>query len=183
MTDHKSAFRISGKKRSVLLVEDEPINQEMMKAILADSYDVAVAGTGEEALSVLGASPDAFSIVLLDLNLPGKGGYFLDSTSVQFSVNNACADLDMTNEFMRFLITKTELNRMASVKRLITPSKDLSFDLVYAPIGAAAPELVVSPTALGIEDPLAVQIRLAAFRVGTGELTIDEAVAQYGTLK
>ena len=112
-----------------------------------------------------------------------KGGYFLDSTSVQFSVNNACADLDMTNEFMRFLITKTELNRMASVKRLITPSKDLSFDLVYAPIGAAAPELVVSPTALGIEDPLAVQIRLAAFRVGTKELTIDEAVAQYGTLK
>ena len=74
MTDHKSAFRISGKKRSVLLVEDEPINQEMMKAILADSYDVAVAGTGEEALSVLGASPDAFSIVLLDLNLPGMGG-------------------------------------------------------------------------------------------------------------
>ena len=120
---------------------------------------------------------------MLDLNLPGKGGYFLDSPSVQFSVNNACADLDMTNEFMRFLITKTELNRMASVKRLITPSKDLSFDLVYAPIGAAAPELVVSPTALGIKDPLAVQIRLAAFRVGTGELTIDEAVAQYGTLK
>ena len=82
-----------------------------------------------------------------------------------------------------YLPLREELNRMASVKRLITPSKDLSFDLVYAPIGAAAPELVVSPTALGIEDPLAVQIRLAAFRVGTGELTIDEAVAQYGTLK
>ncbi len=42
MTENKSAFRISRKKRSVLLVEDEPINQEMMKAILADSYDVAV---------------------------------------------------------------------------------------------------------------------------------------------
>ena len=72
MTDHKSAFRISGKKRSVLLVEDEPINQEMMKAILADSYDVAVAGIGEEALSVLGASPDAFSTFCLTLICPGR---------------------------------------------------------------------------------------------------------------
>lgn len=74
MTETKSAFRISEKKRSVLLVEDEPINQEMMKAILADSYDVLVAGTGEEAWSVLSASRDTLSIVLLDLNLPGIGG-------------------------------------------------------------------------------------------------------------
>lgn len=112
-----------------------------------------------------------------------KGGYFLDSPSVQFSVNSACDNLDMTNEFMRFLISNTELNQMASVKRLITPTKDLSFDKVYAPIGSVASELIISPTALGIEDTLAVQIRLASFKVGTGALTIDEAVAGYGTLE
>lgn len=112
-----------------------------------------------------------------------KGGYFIDTPSVQFSVNKSCNDLDMTNEFMRFLISKTELNQMASVKRLITSSTDISFDNVYAPIGAAAPELVIYPSALGIEDPLAVQVRLASYRVGTGVLTIDEAVAKYGSLE
>ena len=71
---------------------------------------------------------------------------------------------------------------MASVKRLITPTIDLSFDKVYAPIGKVAQDLVISPTALGIEDTLAVQIRLASYRVGTKALTIDEAVAQYGSL-
>ncbi|SDB58474.1 hypothetical protein SAMN02910317_03066 [Ruminococcaceae bacterium FB2012] len=72
---------------------------------------------------------------------------------------------------------------MASVKRLITPSKDLSFDKVYAPISEAASELIISPAELGIEDTLAVQIRLASYQVGTGALTIDEAVAKYGSLK
>lgn len=142
-----------------------------------------VSGTKKRESRSEAFTANPFTYTFAPIPTTDKGGYFLDCPSVQFSVNNACADLDMTNEFMRFLITKTELNQMASVKRLITPSKDLSFDHVYAPIGAVAPELVVSPTVLGIEDTLAVQIRLAAFRVGTGELTIDEAVAQYGTLK
>ena len=74
MADSKPVFRLSGKKRSVLLVEDEPINQEMMKAILGDVYDVVVAGSGEEAMRVLCAAHETLSIVLLDLNLPGVGG-------------------------------------------------------------------------------------------------------------
>ena len=74
MADSKPVFRLSGKKRSVLLVEDEPINQEMMKAILGDVYDVVVAGSGEEAMRVLCAAHETLSIVLLDLNLPGVSG-------------------------------------------------------------------------------------------------------------
>jgi multiple sugar transport system substrate-binding protein len=89
----------------------------------------------------------------------------------------------MTNEFMRFLISNTELNQMASVKRLITPTKDLSFDKVYAPIGDVAKDLIIFPTALGIEDTLASQIRIASFNVATGAMTIDEAVANYGSIK
>ena len=142
-----------------------------------------VSGTKKRESQSKEFSENPFAYSFAPIPTTDKGGYFLDSPSVQFSVNNSCANLDMTNEFMRFLITKTELNQMAAVKRLITPSKDLSFDQVYAPIGKVAPELVVSPSALGIEDTLAVQIRLAAFKVGTKELTVDEAVAQYGSLK
>ena len=142
-----------------------------------------VSGTKKRESQSEAFTAHPFSYTFAPIPVTDKGGYFLDSPSVQFSVNNSCDNLDMTNEFMRFLISKTELNQMASVKRLITPSTDLSFDKVYAPVGEVASNLVISPTALGIEDTLAVQIRLAAYRVGTGALTIDEAVAQYGSLR
>ncbi len=81
---------------------------------------------------------------------------------------------------MRFLITKEELNKMASVKRLVTPTTDLSLDSVYAPFGQVPPERIISPEVLGITDPLSIQIRLAAFQVGKGTVPVDEAVAMYG---
>ena len=142
-----------------------------------------VSGTGKRESQSEAFTAHPFSYTFAPIPTTDKGGYFLDSPSVQFSVNNSCSDKDMTNEFMRFLISKTELNQMASVKRLITPTKDLSFDKVYAPLGDTASELIISPAALGIEDTLAVQIRLASYQVGTGVLSIDEAVAKYGTLK
>ncbi|MBR3666595.1 MAG: carbohydrate ABC transporter substrate-binding protein [Ruminococcus sp.] len=142
-----------------------------------------VSGTGKRESQSEAFTAHPFTYTFAPIPVTDKGGYFLDSPSVQFSVNRSCADKDMTNEFMRFLISRSELNQMASVKRLITPSKDLSFDEVYAPISEAASELIISPTELGIEDTLAVQIRLASYQVGTGALTIDEAVAKYGSLK
>ena len=89
----------------------------------------------------------------------------------------------MTNEFMRFLISREELNRMASVKRLVTPTIDLSFDSVYEPFGHVPTERVLSPEVIGITDPLAVQVRLASFLVGSGTVTIEEAVSQYGSFE
>ena len=141
-----------------------------------------VSGTGKRESQSEAFTANPFTYTFTTIPTTEKGGYFLDSPSVQFSVNNSCDNLDMTNEFMRFLISDTELNQMASVKRLITPSKDLSFDKVYAPIGNVPSDLIISPTELGIEDTLAVQIRLASYKVGSGAMTIDEAVAQYGSL-
>ena len=37
------------------------------------------------------------------------------------------------------------------------------------------------PEAIGITDPLAVQVRIASYQVGTGAITVDEAVSQYGS--
>ena len=124
-----------------------------------------------------------FSYTFAPIPLTEEGGYFIDSPSVEFSVNKDCDDLDMTNEFMRFLIAKEELNEMASVKRLVTPTRDLSFDSVYAPFGQVPAERTISPEVLGIKDPLTVQIRVAAFKVGKGELSVDEAVAMYGSFE
>ena len=102
---------------------------------------------------------------------------------MEFSVNKNCDDLDMTNEFMRFLITKEELNEMASVKRLVTPTTDLTLDPVYAPFSKVPTDRIISPEVLGILDPLTVQTRIASFEVGKGEITVDEAVAKYGSFE
>jgi len=124
-----------------------------------------------------------FDYSFAPIPLTENGGYFIDSPSVEFSVNKNCDNLDMTNEFMRFLITTKELNEMASVKRLVTPTADLSFDTVYAPFGQMPADRIISPEVLGITDPLAAQLRIAAFRVGKGEITLDEAVAMYGSFE
>ena len=124
-----------------------------------------------------------FGYSFLPIPMTEDGGYFIDSPSVEFSVNKSCDNLDMTNEFMRFLISKKALNEMASVKRLLTPTTDLSFDAVYAPFGQVPSDRIISPEVLGIKDPLTVQIRVASFKVGTGELTVDQAVAMYGSFE
>ena len=48
MTDKKTKFRISEEKRRILLVEDDFINQEMIRESIGEVYDLIVAGTGEE---------------------------------------------------------------------------------------------------------------------------------------
>lgn len=121
-----------------------------------------------------------FSYTFSPIPLTEDGGYFIDSPSIEFSVNKDAENLDMTNEFMRFLISNEELNEIASVKRLVTPTKELSLESVYAPFAKVPAERTISPEVLGIKDRLTVQIRVAAFKVGKGELTIDEAVAMYG---
>ena len=58
---------------------------------------------------------------------------------------------------------------------------DLSFDAVYKPFGHVPAERVLSPEVIGITDPIAVQVRNAAYQVGAGMITVEEAVSQYGS--
>ena len=142
-----------------------------------------VSGTKKRESQSEAFTKTPFNYTFAPIPLTEEGGYFIDSPSIEFSVNKDCDDLDMTNEFMRFLITKGELNEMASVKRLVTPTSDLSLDSVYAPFGQIPSERIISPEELGITDQLTVQIRVAAFQVARGEITIDEAVKKYGSFE
>jgi two-component system sensor histidine kinase/response regulator len=61
----------------VLLVEDQPINQQLAMELLRD-MDVSpdLAQHGEEAISMLAAhEPDYYSLVLMDLQMPVLDGY------------------------------------------------------------------------------------------------------------
>ena len=140
-----------------------------------------VSGTGKRESQSEAFSKSPFSYSFTPIPLSEAGGYFIDSPSIQFSVNKTCDNLDMTNEFMRFLVSRQELNRMASSKRLVTPTTDLSFDAVYAPFSQVPAERILCPEVIGITDSLATQVRNAAYQVGIGAVTIDEAVSQYGS--
>ena len=142
-----------------------------------------VSGTGKRESQSESFSKNPFTYSFAPIPLSEDGGYFIDSPSIEFSVNKTCDNLDMTNEFMRFLISREELNKMALVKRLVTPTKDLSFSAVYEPFSRVPAERVLSPEMIGITDALFVQVRNAAYLVGTGAAAIDDVVSQYGSLK
>ena len=125
------------------------------------------------------AKPFAYSFVPVPMT--DEGAYFLDMPNLQFSVNKNSANLDMANEFMRFLITSPELNEMAKNKGLMSPTKDLSFNSMYAAFGDVPESRIMSPEEIGLTDDAVIQLRQAVYNVGTGAMTIDKAVAGFGS--
>jgi DNA-binding response OmpR family regulator len=59
--------------RTVLIVEDEPkVAAALCEGLESEGYAVAIAATGEDAFFRI--STETFSVVLLDLSLPGRDG-------------------------------------------------------------------------------------------------------------
>ncbi len=65
---------IRSSRRTVLVVEDEQINRELLGFILSASYEVLYAENGAQALEILRASAAQISMVLLDINMPVMNG-------------------------------------------------------------------------------------------------------------
>lgn len=61
-------------KRTILIVDDEIINQEILKEILGNDYEILTADNGIEALHVVHTSLKPISLILLDINMPLMGG-------------------------------------------------------------------------------------------------------------
>ena len=111
-----------------------------------------------------------------------KGGFFLDNVHLFFSVNKNSKNLDMTNEFIRFLMREKELGNMAAIKRLITPTNDFSLDEVYSSLEKFPEDRTIIYQEIGLSDAVNKEFRFAAYKVANGEMTVDEAVKAYGTL-
>ncbi len=67
---HERDFR-----RTILIVDDEPVNLRLLGNILGDEYDIDFAQSADEAISIIQSEKDAISLVLLDLHMPGKSGF------------------------------------------------------------------------------------------------------------
>lgn len=69
---HERDFR-----RTVLIVDDEPVNLRLLGNILDEEYDIAYAQTGAEALDVIRNQRDFLSLVLLDIYMPQGNGFMV----------------------------------------------------------------------------------------------------------
>ncbi|MBQ9262923.1 MAG: EAL domain-containing protein [Clostridia bacterium] len=67
-------FHSTNGKRRVLVVDDELINREILKAVLQDEYEVLTAANGQEALEMIQQEMATLSLVLLDLMMPVMSG-------------------------------------------------------------------------------------------------------------
>ena len=61
MPEKQYSFHPSVEKRRILVVEDEFINQEILKVFLSDYYEVIQAFTGEEALEIVSSQYETLS--------------------------------------------------------------------------------------------------------------------------
>ena len=166
---------------------------------IADNYDAVIMRFFEGDIPMMTCSGDTvsgtkkresrseafianpFEYTFVPVPMSDEGACFLDIPNLQFSVNKESPDLEMANEFMRFLITSPELNKMAQNKGLMSPTKDLSLNSIYAAFGDVPESRVLSPEVFGLTDDAVLQLRQAVYQVGTGAMTIDEAIAAYGT--
>lgn len=142
----------------------------------------AVSGTKKRESRSEAFIAHPFDYTFVPVPMSDEGAVFLDMPNLQFSVNKEGKNLNVANEFMRFLITSRELSEMAQNKGLMSPTKDLSFNSVYAAFGSIPESRILSPEVFGLTDDAVIQLRLAVYGVATGTMTIDDAIAAFGTL-
>ena len=66
-------------QKQILVVEDNPLNREMLVEILSAEYDVLQAENGREALDILKVHGSSVALILLDVMMPVMDGFtFLD---------------------------------------------------------------------------------------------------------
>lgn len=102
--------------------------------------------------------------------------FFIDAF-MAFAVNKDSKNLDMADEFMRFLVTTEELNNMAKNKRLITVSNNYSFDEVYSSLDSVETAYIQD---VGLFDNALKQVRRAVYNVGNGWMSVQEAIDNFG---
>ncbi len=67
---------LTGRAETILVVDDEESILEIEKEMLTmQNYQVITASSGEEAIEVFRKHESDIGLVILDINMPGKGGY------------------------------------------------------------------------------------------------------------
>lgn len=71
----RGVFPTSEQRREILVVEDNPINREMLVQMLKPDYDVLCAQDGEEGIRLLSENYRSLSLIILDVYMPRCDGF------------------------------------------------------------------------------------------------------------
>ena len=112
-----------------------------------------------------------------------NSGYYFNTITLSFAVNKNSKNLQMTNEFMRFLIRSQALNEMSSNKRQISPAVTLGDDKLFNSFKDVLKDnRVFYNYTIGLSSDADTQVR-KTFDAYIGGASIDDAIAGYGTYK
>ena len=112
-----------------------------------------------------------------------NSGYYFNTITLSFAVNKNSKNLQMTNEFMRFLIRSQALNEMSSNKRQISPAVTLGDDKLFNSFKDVLNDnRVFYNYTIGLSSDADTQVR-KTFDAYIGGASIDAALAGYGTYK
>ncbi|MBQ7641845.1 MAG: extracellular solute-binding protein [Acholeplasmatales bacterium] len=139
-----------------------------------------VSGTEKREKQSEAFTNNPFKYSLRPIPSTNSGGIFLNSVNLCFAVNKKSKNLEMTNEFMRFLINDEQLDNMSKIKRLMTPAKDMSLDNIYASFSAAEAIYISN---LGLNDAADQKVRTAGSRVAQGKMSVEDAINNWNTIE
>ena len=74
-TERTEQGKLEPSQATILIVDDEPINLDIISAHLEnDAYDIVTAKNGETAWELLQANPGHYDVIILDRMMPGMDG-------------------------------------------------------------------------------------------------------------
>ena len=112
-----------------------------------------------------------------------QGGYMYSTVALGFSVNKKSKNVEMANEFMRFLISSKELNNMNEVKRMTSPCKNMSLEGMFTGFGKLRADHKFANSEVGLDNWPDNRVRKAGASIFSlvDRLTIDQAIIKYGS--
>ena len=112
-----------------------------------------------------------------------NSGYYFNTHTLSFGVNKNSKNLQMTNEFMRFLVRSRTLNEMSSSKRQVSPATELGKDKLFDSFKDVLKDnRVFYNYKIGLSSAADTQVRKTfdAYTSGTAT-SVEEAITGYGS--
>jgi len=79
-------------KTKIMVAEDFPLNQDVIRLMLSDSdFEAEFVGNGKEAVTAFANQPGKYAVILMDISMPVMDGYQASQAIAEFESKNGLA--------------------------------------------------------------------------------------------